>query len=193
MAFLAAGEVNTAMWSVCFRQEDCGSLMCDFRVSQQADDCSLTSRLSPHNAPSSKGKEGPALVHCLKQRKAFLQSETTLLSDFWEDEGSLKLTECAEREGPDGRKRKVAAAERKHMISPQIFPFLQRGDGQRCFEGRSQSSYLVDSIFAPTLHLCNACVTVKCEKGFGVIGSWGDLQREAVVTGCSTYISYRMT
>lgn len=154
---------------------------------------SLTSRSSPHNAASSKGKEGPALVNCLKQRKAFLQSETTLLSDFWEGKGSLKLTECAEREGPDGRRRKVAAAERKHMISPQIFTFLRRGDGQQRFEGRSQSSYLVDSIFAPMLHLRDACVTVKCEKGFGVIGPRGDLQREAVVTGCSTYISYRTT
>ena len=71
MAFLAAGEVNTAMWSVCFRQKDCGSLMCDFRVSQQADDCFAHVEIEPTQCGVFKGEGRPRSGELFETEKSF--------------------------------------------------------------------------------------------------------------------------
>lgn len=84
-------------------KRDCGSLMCDFRVSQQARRLFAHFEIEPTQCAVVKGEARPRSGALFETEKSFLQSETTLLSDFWEGEGSLKLTECAEREGPDGR------------------------------------------------------------------------------------------
>lgn len=118
-----------------------------FRVSQQANNCSdcfaffsssstERSAQKAHTMCHLQREERPAFVHCLKQRqsKSYSQFETTLLSDFWLT-GRRGFFEANNVwwGRPDG-KGKVAALERKRMISPQIRQF-QGGDGQHGLDG----------------------------------------------------------
>ena len=164
MAFLAVGEVNTGMWSVCFRQEGLWEFDVWFQGLATGPTTVRSLRDRAHTmCRRQRGSKAPLWCIVWNREKLFAIWNNPL-KWFLGRRGVFEANGvCWERGArwEDGRRRrrrrrKVAAAERKHMISPQSFTFFRSGDGQRCFEGWSQSSYLVGSIFAPALHLRDA-------------------------------------
>ena len=183
MAFLAVGEVNTGMWSVCFRQEGLWEFDVWFQGLATGPTTVRSLRDRAHTmCRRQRGSKAPLWCIVWNREKLFAIWNNPL-KWFLGRRGVFEANGVCWERGPDGRmgeggeggggKLQQRSANTWFPLRVSRFSGVEMDsavlrDGLRAHISSAPSS-LRRSIFV------TPCVTAKCEKGFAVIGSRGDL------------------